>query len=107
MSKFLQEVPVDCNKDVKEAIKRTGLAWNVSLQPLFTASRQQMLDGGLSEDIVDKFNQSYSSPVNKFATVRMDNGAVLGVVGKNYTPLQNISSFDFFQPFLDSGECKL
>jgi phage/plasmid-like protein (TIGR03299 family) len=31
----------------------------------------------------------------------------LGVVGPRYTPLQNIDAFDWFQPFIDAGECAL
>lgn len=40
------------------------------------------------------------------ATVRSDNGAVLGVVGPDYTPLQNAASFSFFDNVVGTGEAK-
>jgi len=41
------------------------------------------------------------------ATYRKDDGAILGVVGKNYKVLQNREAFQFFQPFLDAKEASL
>jgi phage/plasmid-like protein (TIGR03299 family) len=38
---------------------------------------------------------------------RSDNHSVLGVVGKNYTPLQNSKAFDWFQPILDNSDTVL
>jgi phage/plasmid-like protein (TIGR03299 family) len=40
------------------------------------------------------------------AVVRSDSRQVLGVVGNRYHPLQNRDQFDWFKPFLDSGECQ-
>src|SRR5205823_4675148 len=37
--------------------------------------------------------------------VRSDTGAELGMVGKDYTPLQNVDALRVFQPLLDSGHC--
>jgi len=59
-----------------EAIKAAGLDWNVTKQPLF-------LEGGMQLE-------------RALATVREDTGAVLGVVGKVYQPLQNKDAFSFF-----------
>jgi phage/plasmid-like protein (TIGR03299 family) len=44
-------------------------------------------------------------PVSHRATYRKTDGSILGVVGPRYTPLQNKDSFDWFQPFIDAGEC--
>ena len=41
------------------------------------------------------------------AIIRQSDGAKLGEVGKVYTALQNEKAFDFFQPFVDSGEVTL
>ena len=41
---------------------------------------------------------------DKFATVRMDTMQALGVVGKKYTPLQNIEAFEFFDRLVGTGE---
>lgn len=72
---------------VEEAIKAAGLDWTVSLR------RLQLVDGA-------QLN-------NYFASVRDSDNSMLGVVGKNYVPLQNAEAFKWFQPFVDAGECTL
>ena len=71
---------------IADAIVSSGLDWNVSLRPLVTTD-------GLETD--------------HKATVRDTDNRVLGVVGPRYQPLQNKDAFEWFQPFLDAGECKL
>lgn len=68
---------------VEEAIIAAKLNWEVGTKPLFTAEKL---------------------PVPALATYRKDDGAILGVVGTSYKPLQNIEAFKFFQPFLDTRE---
>ena len=77
----LEEAPT-----VSEAIVAAGLDWVVGLKDLFTAEGQ---------------------PVPAKATYRETDGSILGVVGPRYSPLQNSSAFDWFQPFIDSGEVSL
>ena len=77
---------VDADIGVEDAIVAAGLDWEVGLKDL------QTVDG---------------VPVNHRATYRKTDGSILGVVGPRYTPLQNKDSFDWFQPFLDAGECAL
>ena len=77
---------VDSDINVADAIVAAGLDWEVGLKDL------QTVDG---------------VPVNHRATYRKTDGSILGVVGPRYTPLQNRDSFDWFQPFLDAGECAL
>jgi phage/plasmid-like protein (TIGR03299 family) len=67
----------------EEAIVAAGLDWEVKTQPLY-------------------LGDSTLVPSNK-AVVREDNNEVLGVVGKNYTPLQNRKAFEFFDPFIESN----
>lgn len=67
----------------EQAIVAAGLDWTVDTKPLFLADGTQ-------------------APSN--ATVRSDNGNILGVVGKNYTPLQNKNAFTFFDEFINSGQ---
>jgi phage/plasmid-like protein (TIGR03299 family) len=57
------------------------LNWNVKTEPVFTAGMEA---------------------VEARVTRRDSDNKILGVVGKNYEPLQNTQAFDFFQPFLDS-----
>lgn len=71
---------------VADGIRQAGLDWPVTLKPLFTGEGQR-------------------APA--FATVRQDNGMILGVVGEKYQPLQNAEAFAWFQPFLDAGEATL
>lgn len=58
-----------------EAIVAAGLDYDVNLVPLVTTDGRPV-------------------PQRK-ATVRSDNGAVLGVVGNTYTPIQNARAFEF------------
>lgn len=70
--------------NAEEAINLAGLNWQVNLKPLFT------------EDGVKVKNR---------AVVRSDNNDVLGVVGKDWTPVQNSKAFEFFDKFIDAKEC--
>lgn len=67
----------------EDAIVAAGLDWSVETQPLYLA------DGTLAPSR---------------AVVRTDRNDILGVVGKGYTPLQNKKAFDFFDPFIQSGQ---
>jgi phage/plasmid-like protein (TIGR03299 family) len=74
---------------IDDAIRIAGLDWTVETVPLHIAAK----DGGFA-------------PVSThFAIRRSDTNDILGVVGDRYNPLQNRDQFDFFKPFLDSGEC--
>lgn len=77
---------VDENVTIEEGIDAAGLDWTVELHDMVTTS-------GLV--VKDK------------AMVRSDKNVVLGTVGPRYTPLQNRTAFDFFQPYLDAKECHL
>jgi len=68
-----------------EAIRLAGLDWEVAKQPLYCK-----LEG-----------QEKSAPA--YATVRLTDQSILGIVGPSYTVVQNAKAFDFFQPFIDSG----
>lgn len=81
LGEVLQEAPT-----IGEAIELSGLNWEVGLKDL------QTVDG---------------IPVPNRATYRKTDGSILGVVGPRYVPLQNRDAFDWFQPFLDAGECDL
>ncbi len=64
----------------KEAIKKSGLGWNVHKEKLFLESGSQVND--------------------YYGVVRSDNKKVLGVVKKEYKPLQNEEAFGFFEPLI-------
>lgn len=73
---------------VEDAIHLAGLDWAVERRALV-----------LKDDTAVE--------VPAVANVRSSDQKVLGVVGKNYRPFQNIEAFKWFQPFLDSGEVEL
>jgi phage/plasmid-like protein (TIGR03299 family) len=76
-------VRVERGVTTDDAIRCAGLDWHVGTKPLLTS------DG---ED------------VPAMATYRQSDGALLGVVGPDYTPVQNADAFRFFDPFIASGE---
>lgn len=81
LGKVIGEAP-----STADAIRLAGLDWGVRLEELFTA------DGK-------------SAPAR--ATVRTTDNKVLAVVGDTYVPLQNQKAFEFFDPFVASGNAIL
>ena len=71
---------------IREGIGQSGLDWDVGLKDLFTADGQA---------------------VPARATIRSTDNSILGVVGPRYVPLQNCDAFDWFEPFVESGEASL
>jgi len=65
---------------LEEALVAAGLDWKVTTEPLFSAAQEE---------------------VDALLTRRSSDNSILGVVGPNYTPLQNTEAFEFFRPFLD------
>lgn len=63
-------------RSADEALETAGLNWDVSVQPMYLGNGEK----------VPKAN----------AITRNDNGSVLGVVGKQYRPIQNSESLSFF-----------
>jgi len=80
-----------------EAIQFAGLDYEVEKRPLFTNILENDMDNGQSFPKI--------SVPNFYATVRNDNNAVLGVVGKDYEVVQNVDAFTFFDAIVsgDSG----
>lgn len=74
-----------------EAIKHAGLDYEVIKSPLYT-NASNIIDPTDSLEIRDN---EVNVP-NYFATIRTDNNAVLGVVGKEYHIVQNREAFSFF-----------
>lgn len=69
---------------IEGSIVKSGLNWGVGLEPVTVAGKA----------------------LPDYRAVVRDNGDVLGVVGKQYKPLQNREQFNWFAPFLESGECQ-
>jgi phage/plasmid-like protein (TIGR03299 family) len=71
---------------ISEAIEASGLNWEVGTKDLVTVDGEE---------------------VPARATYRKTDNSILGVVGPRYVPLQNKDAFEWFQPFVDAGECSL
>ncbi|MES2328144.1 MAG: DUF932 domain-containing protein [Bacteroidota bacterium] len=75
----------------REALQFAGLDFKIEKRPLFTydtENNEANEDTGIKIPEVDVPNYS--------ATIRTDNEAVLGVVGKDYEVVQNVDAFAFF-----------
>jgi len=81
-----------------EAIRYAGLDYEVEKRPLFTNTLVNDL-AELDEGVFPK-----TDVPNYFATVRNDNNAVLGVVGKDYEVVQNADAFQFFDAIVGGGD---
>lgn len=79
-------VKLDAAPSTAEAIKAAGLDWEVGLKAL------QTVDG---------------EAVSHKATYRLSDQRVLGVVGPQYRPIQNATAFQWFDPFVESGEASI
>lgn len=84
-------IPETHRLSIEEAIAAAGLKWKVELRRLYAEHG-------------DGFN---TGVLNYCANCRGTDNAVLGIVGRDYRPLQNQDAFKWFQPFLDSGEAML
>jgi len=80
-------VKLDSPPTIRDAIVAAGLDWEVVLKPLCRSDNFQVQDC--------------------FATVRSSDDTTLGIVGARYTPIQNIQAFDWFEPFITSGQVVL
>lgn len=72
---------------VDEAIRCAGLDWRVKLSPIY-------LGNGA---VVDGHR----------AVIRDSDDAQFGVVGSDYTPVQNSEAFDWIRPIIDSGDATI
>jgi phage/plasmid-like protein (TIGR03299 family) len=84
-------IPDGKKLSIKEAIAASGLDWEVELRHIFTEDDKGSLHGIL----------------NHYVSCRKKDNSVLGIVGKDYRPLQNRDAFKWFQPFLEGGEATL
>lgn len=86
LGQILQDHPTS-----SEAIQQAGLDYKVEKMPLYTGADSSRIDptGNASDSGLIKVP-------HYFASVRTDNAAPLGVVGKDYQIVQNQDAFTFF-----------
>lgn len=81
LGNVIQDAPT-----IAEGIVKAGLDWTVRMEPTFLADGRK-----LQSQVV----------------IRENNNKILGEVGRKYHPLQNTKAFEFFEPFVQSGEVTL
>ena len=81
-----QQVNEDVAGDVAQSIQAAGLDWEVNKEQLQTSAGETV--------------------AGAWATVRQTDRRALGVVGDQYTILQNRDAFNWFQPFLDTKQVR-
>lgn len=81
---------------ISEGISLAGLAWDVLTRPVYQQVKDE--DGNTSYYSLGEWAQEF---------YRSTDGRTLGIVGPRTYPLQNREAFDFFQPFVEAGECSL
>lgn len=83
-------IKLEESPSIEDAIVYAGLNWQVE-------RRQCSYKGNDGESVL----------IPTYATVRGSDGKHLGTVGNTYRVLQNDKAFQWFQPYLDSGEVEL
>ena len=84
-------IPDDKKISVREAIVAAKLDWQVELRHVFT----------------DNPDIGKAGILDHYAVCRKSDNAFLGIVGPDYTPLQNQEALEWFQPFLNANEATL
>jgi len=72
----------------EQVMVAAGLDWTVGTQPLYRKSQ----DG-----------QGFELVPHARTSVRESDNSILGIVGKRWTPLQNVESFKVFEPLVEQG----
>lgn len=96
-------IPEDKRLSVDEGIIAAGCDWEVGLIPLCASVLEADYEGHPDGLFAAISGQNVPAQM----TYRKTDLRRLGVVGPNYHVLQNRRAFEFFQPFLDSGEAEL
>lgn len=93
LGQIVQDAPTS-----KEAIILAGLDYEIQKTPLFTqgSTLVETPEGGFS------VGDGVVSIDTHFATLRTDNNAILGIVGKDYEILQNTEAFEFFDSLVNN-----
>ncbi|MEE9910233.1 MAG: DUF932 domain-containing protein [Deltaproteobacteria bacterium] len=85
-------IPEEKKISVREAIIAAKLDWQVELRRVYTETPGGIANVGI---------------LDHFAVCRTSDNTFLGIVGPDYTPLQNEQALEWFQPFLDANEATL
>jgi phage/plasmid-like protein (TIGR03299 family) len=94
-------VPVSNDMSAYEMMEAAQLNWTVKKVPMFR------LNNNVIEQ--DNLNQYHGGMLmkNKMALIREEDNTELDVVGKNWHPVQNQESFDFFYDWVEEGKMEM
>ena len=93
-------ITIQNSPTIEEGIRLAGLDWNVLEKPIF--HEIPMTDPFTNE--IKNVNQLIK---NNKVLINGKTGEPLSIMRDEYNPLQNIEAFNFFNPFLESGEANL
>lgn len=82
--------------DVPTALAESGLDWTVSKVPIFAAANDQ-------EDPLDAAKGGLIPIEGRYGVKRSTDGAILGVVGDVWEPVQNLEGFKLIEDFMQGG----
>ena len=88
--------------DWRLACTAAGLDWEVGMAPLTVGGT--VLHDEDDTRFEDHLQLAGAQVPGKYVTYRKDDNTIFNVVGKNYHPFQNKNVFNWFDPFLKSGE---
>jgi phage/plasmid-like protein (TIGR03299 family) len=74
--------------NIDQCLKEAGLDWDVRLEPVKLAASGEAVTCGN-------------------AVVRTDTGRALSLVGNGFVPLKNADAFEWFRPWVESGEATI
>jgi phage/plasmid-like protein (TIGR03299 family) len=94
--------------DAETAIREGGLDWSVEQFPAFTFTLEGMrrFDEGMTTVSLAQGAGLIQQDEGSWFNVRSDTGAILGRVGSQHTPLQNIEAFEFMDALVSDGEAR-
>ncbi|MEJ2881515.1 DUF932 domain-containing protein [Pedobacter sp. GR22-6] len=99
LGQIIEQYPNSC-----EAIQFAGLNFEVEKRPLFTCNTEnfEIFNDVEVDEHMNDFEPGILLP-DFFATVRTDTDQVLGLVGKDYSVVQNTEAFGFFDSIVGGG----
>lgn len=90
----------DCLFDVNAFAEKAGINWQVFKEPLVTLSRAKAAVKFAQGDSETQI--SLEPDTDAYAIRRKTDGNVLGVVGPQYRPLQNMDAIRWFEPWTEN-----
>ncbi len=103
-----QGTEVDHALTAREAIEASGLDWAVDTVPVYTRPNCGPSPGMLCPSTLKACGEGkfYNEVSDKVAVMRRSDNKVLSVLGKGYTPVQNVDAFNFFDQVVADGKAK-